>query len=350
MPSSQDCVVCLGLPAFHEQRFVERLSALDGVAPVVLPIDPGGDWVSVSPAEPSPEPPPWAEGVAAERAEALARATIFVGLHVPEKLLTHAPNLKWVQSIGAGVEQFGKAGLGPSQPVVLTNASGTSSNSMAEWIIGRLLQVWKRFRECDDLQNNHAFERTYGRTFAGSTIGILGLGHIGEATAVRARALGCKVLGLKRSAKPGDTSEFADELFPTSGLSELLSRSDAVIVCAPDTPETHHMINAEALDTMKDDAVLVNVARGPLVDEAAVAEAMRAGKIGAAVLDVFDPEPLDAKSPLWDLPGVYISAHSSVSVDRYMDDVFDLFLDNLARYRSGEPLRNVVDMAGMGFD
>ncbi len=350
MPPTEDCVVCLGLPAFHEDRYVERLRALPGVQPVILPIDPGGDWVSVSPSDPAPEPPPWAEGVAAERADALARANVLVSLHAPEKLLTHAPNLRWVQSIGAGVEQFGKAGLGPSQPVVLTNASGTSSNSMAEWIIGRLLQVWKRFRECDELQGRHAFERTYGRTFAGSTIGIIGLGHIGEATAVRARALGCKVLGLKRSAKPGDTSEFADELFPTSGLPELLARSDAVIVSAPDTPETHHIIDAEALDTMKEDAVLVNVARGPLVDEAAVADAMREQKIGAAVLDVFDPEPLDPESPLWDLPGVYISAHSSVSVDRYMDDVFDLFMDNLERFRKGEPLRNVVDMAGLGFD
>lgn len=350
MPPNEPCIVCLAFPAFHDPRFVERLRAMPGVEADVLPIDPGGDWGAVSPADPSPEPPPWAESVAAERARVLARAQVYVGLHVPEKVLTHAPSLKWVQSIGAGVEQYGKAGLGTSTGVVLTNASGTSSNSMAEWIIGRLLQVWKRFRECDELQARHAFERTYGRTFAGSTIGIVGLGHIGQATAVRARALGCRVLGLKRSAKPGDTNEFADELFPTSGLHEMLAQSDAVIVSAPDTPETHHIIDAKALDVMKDDAVLVNVARGPLVDEAAVADAMRRKKIGAAVLDVFDPEPLDPKSPLWDLPGVYISAHSSVSVDRYMDDVFDLFEDNVQRYLKGEPLRNVVDMAGMGWE
>ena len=100
---------------------------------------------------------------------------------------------------------------------------------------------------------------------------------------------------------------------------------------------------------MRSDAVLVNVARGALLDEAALADAMRAGKLGAAVLDVFDPEPLDPGSPLWDLPGVYISAHSSVSVDRYMEDVFDLFVDNVERFVEGKPLRNVVDMESLGF-
>ena len=107
-----------------------------------------------------------------------------------------------------------------------------------------------------------------------------------------------------------------------------LAQSDAVVVAAPDTPETHDLIDAAALAAMRQDAVLVNVARGPLVNESAVADAMRTNQIAAAVLDVFDPEPLDPASPLWDLPGVYISAHSSVSVDRYMEDVFDLFVDN----------------------
>ena len=134
-----------------------------------------------------------------------------------------------------------------------------------------------------------------------------------------------------------------------ASLHDLLGRSDAVIISAPATAETHHLIDKAALAAMPRDAVLVNVARGTLVDEVELARVMREEPLAAAVLDVFDPEPLDASSPLWDLPNVYISAHSSVSVDRYMDDVFDLFVENLIRYRDGGDLRNPVDMKTLGF-
>jgi phosphoglycerate dehydrogenase-like enzyme len=221
---------------------------------------------------------------------------------------------------------------------------------MAEWTVGRLLQVWKRFREADDAQGRHAFERTYGRTFAGSTIGIVGLGHIGRAVSKQVRALGCSVLGLKRSARPGDVSEDADRLYAPEQLHEMLALCDAVVVAAPASPDTHHLIDAKALAAMQSHAVLVNVARGSLLDEEALAEAMREGRIGAAVLDVFDPEPLPEGSPLWDLPGVYVSAHSSVSIDRYMDDVFDLVLENVRRHVAGKPLENLVDMEALGFE
>jgi phosphoglycerate dehydrogenase-like enzyme len=221
---------------------------------------------------------------------------------------------------------------------------------MSEGVIGRLLQVWKRFREADAHQRNHAFERTYGRTFAGSTIGIIGLGGIGKAVASRARALGCRTLGLKRSAKPGDTSPDVDELFPADALHEVLSRSDAVVLSAPATPETRHLIDAKALAAMPRHAVFVNVSRGTLVDEVELARVMRDEPLAAAVLDVFDPEPPEPTNPLWDLPNVYVSAHSSVSVDRYMDDVFDLFVDNLERFRDGRELRNVVDTQALGFE
>ena len=221
---------------------------------------------------------------------------------------------------------------------------------MSEWVVGRLLQVWKRFREADAYQEKHLFERSYGRTFAGSTIGIVGLGGIGKAVASRVRALGCHTLGLKRSARPGDRSDEVDELFSTDQLHELLSRSDAVIIAAPATAETHHLIDAAALAAMPRHAVLVNVARGSLVDEKELIRVMREDPLAAAVLDVFDPEPLDPSSPLWDLPNVYVSAHSSVSVDRYMDDVFELFFENLVNFRDGHALRNVIDMKSLGFE
>ena len=340
--------VCVGFPPFHAEAYLARLDAIAGIEATILPIDPGADWASPTAEHPYPEPPPWGERVAAERAAALAECDVLTTLHAPDRLFERAPKLKWLQACGAGVEQFSTAGI-DQERVTLTNCTGVSAGSMSEWVIGRLLQVWKRFREADAYQQGHEFQRSYGRTFAGSTIGIVGLGGIGQAVASRARALGCRTLGLKRSAKPGDVSEHVDELFPTEGLHELLAQSDAVIISAPATPETHHLIDAAALAAMPRHAVLVNVARGTLVDEVELARVMREDPLGAAVLDVFDPEPLDPASPLWDLPNVYVSAHSSVSVDRYMDDVFALFVDNLERFRDGRALRNPVDMESLGF-
>ncbi|MGH0029903.1 MAG: D-2-hydroxyacid dehydrogenase [Myxococcota bacterium] len=343
--SAEALVVCLEFPVFHDPRYVERLRAVPGVEPLVLPIDPGGDWGAANPSVPHAEPPDWAKSVAEERRRVLERAQVLVALNTPKDLREHAPNLVWIQGIGAGMEQFARAGAGGGD-LLVTNASGVSSASMAEWVVGRLLQVWKRFREADAFQRERRFERSYGTTFAGATIGIVGLGSIGRAVADRVRPFGCRVLGLKRSHRPGDASPHADELFGPDQLHEMLARCDAVVVAAPATAETRHLIDARALAAMPPHAVLVNVARGSLVDEPALADAMRNERLKAAVLDVFDQEPLPQDSPLWDLPGVYVSAHSSVSVDRYMDDVFELVLDNVQRYRAGEPLRNAIELEG----
>jgi phosphoglycerate dehydrogenase-like enzyme len=234
--------------------------------------------------------------------------------------------------------------------VCVTNASGVGARSISEFVIGRLLQIWKRFPEAEAFQQKRQYVRTYGRTFAGSVVGVVGLGSIGEAVAVRARALGCQVLGLRRSAgRPGADPGSAHELYSPDRLHEMLARCDAVVVAAPATPETHHLIDRAAFQAMKPGTVLVNVARGSLVEEAAIPDALASGQLAAAALDVFEEEPLPETSPLWNTPGVYISAHSSVSVDRYMDDVFDLFEENLRRYVAGEPLRNRVDMEALGF-
>jgi phosphoglycerate dehydrogenase-like enzyme len=339
----------VGYPALQGHAQLERLRALDARLDVFsLPVDPDSDWIRVAPGEPHEEPPTWARGVGAQRREALARAEVLLALHTPKDLMKLAPGLRWLQGIGAGVEQFARAGV-PHGRVVVTNASGLSAGSMAEFVIGRLLEIWKRFREMEEHQRAHRYAQTYGRTFAGSVIGIVGLGHIGNAVAIRARALGARVLGLRRTHRPGDRSEVADELFGPGQLHEMLARCDAAVIAAPATPDTTHLIDARALASLPRGAVLVNVARGSLVDESALAEALASGQLGAAALDVFEQEPLPASSPLWSLPGCYISAHSSVSTDRYMDDVLDLFADNLARYVAGKPLRNQVDMKALGF-
>ena len=341
--------VCLGFPGFHSQRYVERLTAIDPrIEAIRLPAGSGVAWADIPAGEPHEEPPACAIEFGDERRLAFARAEVLIALHTPENLMELAPKLRWIQGVGAGMEQFARAGV-TRDHVVVTNASGISAASMAEFVIGRLLQIWKRFREAEQYQRSHEYVRTYGRTFAGSTLGIVGLGNIGCAVAERARALGARVLGLKRSTRPGTRSDVADALFGPDQLHEMLSQCDAVIIAAPASSETFHLIDAKALAAMRPGAVLVNVAQGSLVDESALVEALETEHLSAAALDVFTQEPLPPDSPLWDLPTVYLSAHSSVSVDRYLDDVFDLFADNLARYVAGEPLRNLIDMETLGF-
>ena len=346
---NQPLVVCLGYPGVMAPENYNRIQAIDPrIEVVAMPADEGSDWIGVSPGDPHDEPPPWAVGVAAARRTSLARAHVMIALHIPKDVMQLAPNLRWLQGVGAGVEQFALAGVAADR-VTVTNASGLGSKSMAEFVIGRLLAIWKHAGQQMEHQRKHEYIRTYGRTFMGSTIGIVGLGAIGVEVATRARALGCKVLGVKRTYTTGMTSPVADELFGMDHLHEMLAKSDAVVVAAPATDETYHLIDAKAFAAMRPGTAFVNVARGSLVDEIALTEAARSGHLGGIALDVFEEEPLPPKSPLWDLPNILISAHSSVSTDRYMQDVFDLFEENLTRYVTGKPLRNLVDMRALGF-
>jgi len=139
------------------------------------------------------------------------------------------------------------------------------------------------------------------------------------------------------------------ELFGMDGLHEMLSRCDVAVIAAPATDDTHHLVDATALAALPKGGIVVNVARGSLMDTEAFIDAMERGHLAAAALDVFEEEPLPPESPLWDLPNLLISAHSSVSTDRYAHDLFELFVDNLGRYVRGEPLRNQVDMDALGF-
>ncbi|MDG2303241.1 MAG: D-2-hydroxyacid dehydrogenase [Candidatus Binatia bacterium] len=342
-------VVCLGFPAMHDPAQLDALRAIDPrIEPVPLPVDPASDWISPPPAEPHDEPPAWGATVAVERAEALARAEVLIGLHTPSDLMRRAPRLKWIHSVGAGVDGWVAAGVSADR-VFVTNSSGLGARSIAEFVLGRLLQIWKNLRGLEAAQREHEWVGAHGRTFGGTTMGIVGLGAIGEEVAIRARAFGVRVLALKRSYRPGMTSPVADELFGPGDLHAMVARCDTVVVAAPHTPETEGLIDAEALAAMPQGSVLVNVARGPLVDSAALLEAMRSGHLGAAVLDVFDEEPLPASSPFWDLPNTYVSPHGAVAVDRYMEDLFELFAENLRRYATGEPMRNRVDMDALGF-
>lgn len=278
-----------------------------------------------------------------EQRNAFAAADVGLVFDLPDDLATVAPNLRWVQAIGAGVEHLRDACL--KADVAVTNAVGVAAVPIAEFVIARLLGVWKRFDELAELQRQHQWEAAFGATVAGKTLGVIGLGAIGTAVAERARALGLHVLGTRRSYAPGDTSPVVDELFGADQLLEVVSRCDAVVLSAPSTPETRDLFDAEVFAAMPEGSIFCNVARGVMVDEDALVAALERGHLRAAILDVTREEPLPADSLLWDVPNLLLSPHSAASIDRYFHTLLELFADNLGRHARGEPLRNVVDLA-----
>jgi len=271
----------------------------------------------------------------------LARAEVLLALDAPVDLLTLAPRLRWIQAIGAGVSQFDEKAL-DSRGVRLTTAAGVGAAPIAEFVIGRLLQVWKDYRRFDEMQQAHRWRLTSTRLLAGCTIGIVGLGAIGTAIADRARPFGMRVIGIRRRFAPGMTSPVADELLGPDGLDRLLAESDAVVLAVPHTDDTQNLIGEGELARMKPGSVLCNVGRGALVDESALLAALVRGRPAAAILDVTREEPLPEDNPLWDAPNLYLSPHSSAVHDRYFDAVINLFVTNLCHYLSGEPLLNLV--------
>ncbi len=276
-----------------------------------------------------------------ERRALWEQAEVVLALDLPKGIDTLAPNLRWVQAIGAGIDHLHDCGL--PDAVVVTNAAGVAALPIAEFVIARLLAVWKRLGDLDALQREHTWKPTFGRVFDGSTVGVVGLGAIGGAVARLAGALGANTLGIRRSYQPGDTSPLTDELFGTDDLHEVLARCDAVVLSAPATPDTENLFDAATFEAMKPGSVFCNVARGSLVDEAALVASLEQGHLAAAILDVTRAEPLPPDDPLWDAPNIFISPHSSTSQDRYQETLFELFADNLVRYARGDDLRNVVD-------
>lgn len=272
---------------------------------------------------------------------AFGRAEVVAAFDVPVDVRTLAPNLRWLQAIGAGTDHLFGAGLAP--PVTVTNATGVAAGPIAEFVMARLLAVWKRFDRLAQLQRAHDWHASYGRRFEGSTIAVVGLGGIGTAVAERARAFGCHVLAVRRRPD-APRPDCVEEVVGPDRLHEVLARADATVVAAPATEETADLFDAAAFDAMKPGAVFCNVARGTLVDEVALLAALGRGHLRAAVLDVTRYEPLPPDSPLWDTPGVYLSAHCAVVLDDYLDVFTELFIDNLTRYLAGRPLRNVVEV------
>lgn len=278
--------------------------------------------------------------VTAQLRHALAGAEAILAIDLPSGAAELAPRLRWLQVGGAGVDHL--RGRGLPADLVVTNAVGVAAPDIAEFVIARVLGVWKRVPESHDAQRQHRWGPLYGRRLAGCTMLVVGLGAIGSEVARRAEALGMDVLGIRRSPVP---HPYCRDVAGTEALVELLGQADVVVLSAPATAETMDLFDADAFAAMRRGAVFCNVARGSMVDEVALVHALESGQLGAAILDVTKQEPLPADSPLWDVPDLYLSSHASSVQDTYRADVVALFADNLGRWLRGESLRNVVDLA-----
>ena len=274
--------------------------------------------------------------------DAFSRVAVALTLDLPFDVATVAPNLRWVQSLGAGVSQLLSAGLAEGG-IRLTSAAGVNGVSISEFVIARLLQIWKRLPEIDSSQARHLWEPAYGKEVAGSTLGVVGLGGIGRQVARRGHGLGMNVLACRRSATTGSTDPDVDALFPPEKLHELLGRGDAVVAAVPESAETVGLFGPAEFAAMRPGSIFVNVGRGSAVDEAALVGALGSGQLRAAAIDVVAAEPLAEDSPLWEAPNLYISAHCSTSTDRFYTNLYSLFRENVRRYLDGSPLINEMD-------
>jgi phosphoglycerate dehydrogenase-like enzyme len=341
---SEPLVVCVSHPdRFDRERFLTQVAGLP--RPVELVVAPYREGLKLRTARRTPPVPPelltGAPPLTPGLRSAWARCEVLLGLDVPPELPGLAPRLRWVQAFSAGLEHLDAAGL-VERGIALTTAAGVGAVPIAEFALGRLLEVWKETRAIEAMQRERIFTRPPGRMLAGCTLGVIGLGAIGGAIAARAKALGMRVIATRRRWQPGQRSPLADELHGPDGLERLLALSDAVVLCAPDSPATRDLIDAKALEQMKPGAVLVNVARGALLDEPALIAALRSGRLRAAILDVTRVEPLPPGDPLWDAPNLYLSPHCSVSPDAYVERMLDFLAENVGRWVRGEPLANRV--------
>jgi phosphoglycerate dehydrogenase-like enzyme len=271
-----------------------------------------------------------------------------------------APRLRWVQIHSAGADRILDEPLYTQTDVLITTVSGIHVVTMGEYVLGMLLAFAHRLPlmmadKAEASWPENRWERYLPDELRGTTLGIVGYGSVGREIARLAQPFGMRILAMKHNLRElvsddytlpatGDPhAEIPDRLYPPVALKSFLGECDYVVLTVPLNKETHHLINAAALGAMKPGAVLINVARGPVVDEKALIHALRERQIAGAGLDVFEEEPLPADSPLWTLPNVIISPHISGYSPHYDERSAEVFAENLRRFIAGEALINQVD-------
>ncbi|MHB8539635.1 MAG: D-2-hydroxyacid dehydrogenase [Candidatus Acidiferrales bacterium] len=273
---------------------------------------------------------------------------ILVGYSLRRDQFAQAKKLKWIHSTAAGVGQLMYPELRQSN-VLLTNASGIHAVPMSEHILGMIIALARRFPDAMHYQAQSRWAqqeiwdgRPRPMELSGRVLLIVGFGSTGRELARRIQPLGMKIWGVTRSGR-GD-AQWAERILPATELANALPQADFVVLAAPETPETRQMIGAREFALMKPTAYLINVARGTLVDEAALAAALGARTIAGAAIDVAEEEPLPASSPLWKLDNIFITPHVSAATERMWERQMQLLMENLERWFTGRELINRVDL------
>jgi phosphoglycerate dehydrogenase-like enzyme len=251
------------------------------------------------------------------------------------------PGVRWVHSRSAGLDSTLFPELVQS-PVPLTNGSGVFSQTLGEFALAAILYFAKDFRRMLRNQEAGRWEQFDVEEIAGQTVGIVGYGDIGRAVASRVSAMGMRVLALKRHA-PASPDPLIAQFYGTHELSAMLAHCDYVVMAAPLTAETHHMIGDAAFAAMKPNAVVINIGRGPVIDQAALVRALTQGKIKGAGLDVFEQEPIPSGDPIYKFENVLVSPHCADHTKDWLNQAMRFFLQQYDRFRNGQPLENIVE-------
>lgn len=271
--------------------------------------------------------------------EQMARTEVLMAFGVPPGLLPAMPKLRWAQALTAGVEGWFALPDLPAS-LTLTCARGTHRESMPENILGALFYVAKPYAAAVENQKRQQWVAKMAQPLNGKTLGILGLGAIGEEVARLAGALGMRVIGTRRRPQP---MAHVAEVLPPERTPEVLAQSDFLLLLLPATPQTDNFINAQRLAMMKPGAWLLNFGRGHLINDNDLIAAVGQKRIAGAVLDVFRQEPLPSDHPFWTTEGIIVLPHIGGPHPQRDKTVAKLFVENLGRYLEGKPLREVVD-------
>lgn len=258
------------------------------------------------------------------------------------KAVALASKARWFHAMGTGVERL----LTPetiAHPAVLTNGRGVFRWPLADWTVAMMLHFAFDIPRVIRQQREQVWEPFTSPGIEGKTLGIIGYGGIGSAAAERAKPFGVKILALRRRVELSQKDPLVDAFYSPAQINELMAASDYVLVSTPFTKETEGLVGAAQIAAMKPSAVLINVGRGQVIDEAALIDALESGAIRGAALDVVQQEPLPAPHRFYSLPNVVLSPHTADHVEGFLIPATECFVENFERFRKGEPLQNVVD-------
>jgi phosphoglycerate dehydrogenase-like enzyme len=253
-----------------------------------------------------------------------------------------APRVQWVHSLSAGLESILFPALAEST-VPMTNGRGVFKESLGEFVLASILHFAKDLRRMVRNQQAGIWEQFDVEMVSGKTLGVIGYGEIGRAAAVRAHALGMRILVIRRRPQLSDEDPIVSKSYTVSQRAEMIAESDYLLVAAPLTGETRGLVGPAEFQVMKPSAVVINVGRGPVIDEPSLIAALQNGTIKGAALDVFDKEPLPEGHPFYGLSNVLLSPHCADHTATWTDEAMQFFLENLARFQGGQPLLNLVD-------